>query len=78
MCSRALVADEPKQILLLCRDHAAEERASLECYEAISFGEPSVVVPYDAHVRAPIRNEGVKQHLVIHVAGQLSNKDLEM
>ena len=78
MCSPALVADERKQILMLGRDHDAEERASPECYKAISFGEPTVVVQYDAHVCAPIREEGVMQHLVIHVAGQPSNKYLEL
>ena len=78
MCSTALVAVKPKEILPLGRDHDAEERALPECYKAISFGEPSVMIQYDAHICAPIRKEGVEQHLVVHVAGQPSNKDLAL
>ena len=78
ICPPALVVVEPKQRLPLGRDHDAEERASLEGHKAISFGKPIVMVQYDAHVCAPVSKEGLKQHLVIHVAAQLFNKDLEL
>ena len=65
-------------MLLHCRSHNGEKSVSLECYETISFGPPSVVVPHDARVCAPIRKEGIKQHLVIDVAGQISNEYLEL
>ena len=57
------------QTLLSGKDYDEEERASLERDETISFRPASIMVPHDTRVRAPVREEGVKQHLVIDVTG---------
>ena len=56
----------------------SDERASLECYKAVSFGPPCVMVPHDARVCARIGKECVKEHFVIDVAGQVPNENLEL
>ena len=53
-------------------------RTSLECYKAVSLRPPCRMVPDDTCTGAPIRREGVKQHIVADGIGQLSNKDLEL
>ena len=63
---------------LLDRRHDGDRSDSLECHKAVALGAPSVVVPHDARVCAPIWKECVKQHLVIDVAGQVSNENLEL
>ena len=57
---------------------AEREEASLEGYKAVSLGSSCVVVPHDARVCAPIGKEGIKQHFVTHVTGQVSNKNLKL